>query len=208
MIDKKSEIVSLFKEIEHGNTVAFDTLFSRYYYRLLAFAQQYTKQIESAEEITSELFVKIWLKRAGLSKITNPEVYLFIAIKNAGLNLIRSEKKRDLLFTSQPSLKEKEKIDDNYVAAIEENELQKILDKSINSLPEQRKLIFKLIKEEGLKSKEVAEILGISIRTVENQLYKAIKTLAQEISSYLGYHPQAKISRKQALSGLPILFFL
>ena len=92
MGDKKSKITLLFREVQHGSTNAFDELFFLYYDKLLVFAQQYTKQLESAEEITSELFVKIWIKREGLSQIVNPEVYLFIAIKNACLNLIRAEK--------------------------------------------------------------------------------------------------------------------
>ncbi|MGV3547220.1 MAG: sigma factor-like helix-turn-helix DNA-binding protein, partial [Pedobacter sp.] len=83
----------------------------------------------------------------------------------------------------------------------------KLLDVAVSSLPEQRKIIFKLIKEDGLKTSAVAQILGLSKRTVENQLYKAVKTLADKISGYLGYHPQAKTSKKQLPSALSILFF-
>ena len=82
----------------------------------------------------------------------------------------------------------------------------RLLNGAVAALPEQRRLIFRLVKEQGLKSNAVAEILGISVRTVENQLYKAVKTLADSISAYLGYHPQAKTSRKQALTELPLFF--
>ena len=101
-----------------------------------------------------------------------------------------------------------EKIAEDYVTTIEESELTKILDQAIAALPDQRRIIFKLVKEEGLKCKAVAEILDISVRTVENQLYKAVSILADAVSGYLGYHPQTKISKKQALSDLPLLFFL
>jgi RNA polymerase sigma-70 factor (family 1) len=207
MPEKKSKIALLFNEIQYGSKAAFDELFILYYDKLLAFARQYTKQLESAEEITSELFVKIWIKRDGLSRVLNPEVYLFVSIKNACFNLIRLDKKRYQIFSEQLDTPF-EQISSNDGMVMEDKELIQLLDLAVAALPEQRRMIFKMIKEQGLKSNAVAQILGISIRTVENQLYKAVKTLAESISNYLGYHPQAKISRKQALSDRPLLFFL
>ncbi|SFH40033.1 RNA polymerase sigma-70 factor [Pedobacter insulae] len=207
MPEQKEKILSLFREIQNGNKLAFNELFLMYYPKLLTFAKQYTKNQESAEEITSELFVKIWIKRAGLFEILNPEVYLFIAIKNACLNLIRSEKKRSQFFHEELHQSIALCSDDDGLK-MENQELKKQLDLAVKALPEQRKLIFKLIKEDGLKAQEVALILNISVRTVENQLYKAVKALAEAISDYIGYHPQKRISKKQALSDLPLLFFL
>ncbi len=206
MPEEKSKIVLLFKEIQYGNKTAFDEFFAMYYNKLLAFARQYTKQLESAEEVTSELFVRIWLKRESLSKVLNPEVYLYISIKNACLNLIRSNRKRHLLFAEQPYEQSLEQRSDKYDSVIEDKELIKLLDLAVAALPKQRRLIFILIKEQGLKSNAVAQILGISTRTVENQLYKAVKTLADSISGYLGYHPQVKIASKQTLLALPLFF--
>jgi len=192
MQERKSQIALLFKEIQRGNKSAFEELFLLYYDKLTAFASQYTRQIESAEEIASELFVKIWLRRDKLSDVLNPEVYLYISIKNACLNVIRADSKRSHLF--------KEPMEDvnadatwNEGTSMEDKELEEILDQAVAALPDRRRIIFKLIKEDGLKSSEAAKILGISVRTVENQLYKAIKTLAESISDYLGYHPQKKI---------------
>jgi len=206
MLEEKLKIVLLFKEIQEGNKAAFDELFSLYYTKLLSFARQYTKQQESAEDITSELFVKLWLKRSELSKVIKPEVYLYISIKNACLNLIRSDKRRFLLFTEWPIDDSLEEPLDKNAIGLYDKELMRLLNGAVAALPEQRRLIFRLVKEQGLKSNAVAEILGISVRTVENQLYKAVKTLADSISAYLGYHPQAKTSRKQALTELPLFF--
>lgn len=204
---QNSKIDELFREIQSGNKAAFDELFGLYYDRLLAFAKQYTKQLESAEELTSELFVKIWLKREMLSTVLNPEVYLFISIKNACLNLIRSNQKRQQVFTEPPIGQVLEQIPHAYGMLMEDKELSRLLDLAVARLPEQRQMVFKLVKEQGLKSNEVAQILGLSKRTVENQLYKAVKTLAEAISEYLGYHPQAKTAKIQALSNLALLFF-
>lgn len=206
MPEEKLKIVLLFKEIQDGNKAAFEELFFLYHDKLLSFARQYTKQQESAEEITSELFVKLWLKRNDLSKVIKPEVYLYVSIKNACLNLIRSERKRYLLFTAWPDEQALEEPSDKNAAGMDDKELQRLLNLAVMALPEQRRIIFRLVKEQGLKSTAVAEILGISVRTVENQLYKAVKALADAISGYLGYHPQAKTFRKQVLSELRMFF--
>lgn len=208
MPEEKLNTVLLFKEIQDGNKTAFDELFFLYYDKLVSFAKQYTKQQESAEEITSELFVKLWLKRNELAKIIKPEVYLYVSIKNACLNLIRSERKRHLLFTSWPDEQLFKEPSDKNAEEMDDRELVRLLNLAVMDLPEQRRLIFRLIKEQGLKSNVVAEILGISVRTVENQLYKALKTLANSISGYLGYHPQTKTVRKQLFSELQLFFFI
>ena len=199
------EIKILFQEIQRGNKEALNTLFATYYPKLVAFAQQYVKQLELAEEISSELFVKVWLKRHQLSNIHNPEVYLYVAIKNACLNSIRADKKRSILSYAED--KENLQPAGHANSHLEDKELERLLDEAVGSLPEQRKIIFKLIKEDGLKATEVAEILGLSKRTVENQLYKAVRSLAETISNYLGYHPQSKPTRKQ-LSELSSIFLI
>jgi len=200
--------MQLFHEIQSGDRTAFDELFNMYYQRLVTFAKQYTKQRESAEEIACELFAKLWLKRDSLSSVLNPEVYLYVSVKNACLNFIRSNKKRAALFLDNESLSTNEKVLGNY-STIEDKELVKLLDAAVASLPEQRRLIFKLIKEDGLKTAAVAQILGLSKRTVENQLYKAVKTLAEAISDYLGYHPQTKTAKKTStIRAIYIIFFI
>ncbi|RZJ90297.1 MAG: RNA polymerase sigma-70 factor [Chryseobacterium sp.] len=203
MSEKELKILSLFKNIEQGNKAAFDELFMLYHHKLLSLARQYLKTLEGAEEITSELFVNLWLKRQNLSQVMSPEVYLFISIKNASLNLIRSEKKRNSIFS--PRLSAEEPLIQE-ISGTADQELYKLLDEAVAGLPEQRRIIFMLIKEDGLKSKAVAEIMGISVRTVENHLYKAVKSLADTLSVYLGYHPQNKKRRRVASQWLLCFF--
>ncbi len=202
----KRSIVVLFREICEGNELAFNELFLIYYDRLVAFSMSYIKQREHAEELSSELFVKLWLKRDTLRDILNPEVYLYVAVKNAALNHLRDSKKSSQLTVDDVDGLTLEFGDDSG-PEVETKELTRKLNEAIAALPEQRRIIFKLIKENELKCREVALILNISVRTVENQLYKAVKTLADVISPYLGYHPQKRMSKKQALSHLPFLFF-
>lgn len=203
----KRPLIVIFKEIYEGDQVAFNELFLLYYDRLVTFAEQYVKQVACAEEIASELFVRIWLKREKLVEVLNPEVYLYVSVKNAALNHLRSLKKYQVIAEDR-EIFSLENISDGNDLAMERKELHNMLNQAVAELPEQRRIIFKLIKEDGFKCKEVAKILGLSTRTVESQMYKAVKALADKLAPYLGYHPQKHFSRKQVLSKLPLFVFL
>jgi RNA polymerase sigma-70 factor (family 1) len=190
-------VSALFSLIQAGDAAAFDELFLNYYPRLVSFAGQYIKQQEAAEEIASDVLVKLWLKRAALGHVNKPEVYLYVSVKNAAFNYLRSAKNNPAFAL------ESTEIDEPLVHPYpDQKELQLILQQAIAALPEQRRLIFKMTKEDGLKCHDVAAILNLSTRTVESQLYKAVKFLAARLSGYLGYNPQQPIKRKTMLLNL------
>ncbi len=193
----KRPISELFPLIQIGDTRAFDQLFLRYYPRLVVFARQYVRQQEAAEEVASEVFVKLWLKRGKLGQVDRPEVYLYVAIKNTALNYLRSVKNQPATVTDEPFTIELADFPE-----ADGKELNRVLQEAIATLTEQRRVIFRMIKEDGLKVGDVAAILEISPRTVENQLYKAVKFLADHLSSYLGYHPQQSARRNKLLINL------
>jgi len=166
----------------NDNLQAFEVLFHTLNSKLVKFCIYYINQKEAAEEIISDVFVKCWQNRKNLATLENPEVYLFVAAKNHSLNylkkyshihLVQLEDSNELAFinTYDP---EKE---------MERKELRFILDKAIATLPKQACIIFKLIKEDGMKYKEVADILNISPRTVQTQLFRALKKLANILAS-------------------------
>lgn len=179
----------LFLQISQGHKEAFDQLFYRYYERLVDFAMQYVKQPEPAEELVSSLFVNIWRKRDQLAAVRSPQVYLFVAARNGCLNYLRRPAKQAQPLPHHPESLSR---DTGNTLDTEYKELEAIVRIAVEKLPEQRRVIFRLIKEEGMKAKDVAAILSLSVRTVENQLYKALKSLAAAVSGYLGYHPQGK----------------
>ena len=185
------QVILLFENIKQNDKNAFDKLFCEYYEKLTWLAFQYLKQSEDAEDVVSEFFVNLWQRRSSLPEINSPVSYLYKSVKNACLNYKRRPAKSNT---------GNYEVQDDKVKTIpaETKELSHLLNNTINELPEQRRIIFKLIKENGLKSKEVAEILNLSERTVENQLYKALKTLSDSISRYLGYNPQKPIKRGDA----------
>lgn len=182
----------LFNEIQAGDHSAFNSFFESHYAKLVGFAQFYTNERESAEEVVSEFYVKIWQNRVSLHKIQNPEIYSYIAVKNASLNAIRAKQRRLNAAAAIAKQQTFSEAASDHSPVLEQKELNHLLDRAVEALPHQRRLIFSMIKTQGLKPKDVSEILGLSSRTVENHLYKAVKALAEHLHEYLGYHPQGK----------------
>lgn len=188
----------LFKQIQKGKKRAFDEVYLIHFENLKRFAFQYVRNEEVAEEIVSERFVQLWLRRAALADIQNPIFYLYRSVKNACLTHLQREKKH-----AQISIDEIHQDDLQATVAadpeklLEYKELVVYLDEVIDNLPDQRKLIFKLVKEERLKCREVADLLGLSVRTVENQVYLAVKLLNEEVTRYFsaGNNPDGTVGR-------------
>lgn len=174
---------------------AYKELFTALYSSLYAFARSLVKAKESAEEVVSDVFIRIWEKRKELEKIENLKVYLYVATRNIAFNYLDKQKRNATSpledfhaeFTSVYFDPEQLLITADMLALIQ---------KAIDELPHKCRMIFKLAKEEGLKYREVAEILDISIKTVENQLAIALHKIGnvvsfdikRTISSSLGNH--------------------
>lgn len=159
-------------------------MFRHFYDRLLRFSIQYVQFREAAEEIVSDVFVKIWNRREALEEVANLEVYLFIAIKNHSLNYLEQYSSLRIAPLTDTGIAQlTNSIDPE--KTMEWKEILFKLDQEVDRLPDQCRKVFKLIKEEGFKYKEVAEILNISPRTVETQLFRAMRRLNEAIGPYL-----------------------
>ncbi|WP_207784591.1 RNA polymerase sigma-70 factor [Marinifilum breve] len=161
----------------------FESLFNDHYSRLCAYAYNFLKEQEGSEEIVQEVFFKLWINRKDIVIESSMESYLYRAVRNASLNLIKHinirEKYKEY---NQEEIKYDEQIDRDPMNA---SELELKIRASIDLLPEQRKKIFILSRYEQLKYREIAEQLGISVKTVENQMGKALKFLREELADYL-----------------------
>lgn len=160
---------------------AFACLFRHFYDRLLHFCEQYVHAREVAEEIVSDVFVKLWHRRGELEKVANLQVYLFVAVKNHSLNYLEQYSKLRIVPIEDTGMADLRHSTDPE-QDLEWKELRFKMDQIVAALPEQCRRIFKLIKEDGLKYKEVAEILNISPRTVETQLFRAMRRLQDGLS--------------------------
>jgi len=182
--DRKVDTLNLWKLIcNNDDEKAFELLFHLLNNSLTKFCILYVNQREIAEEIVSDVFVKCWLNRKSLTEILNPETYLFVAVKNQSLNHIKKYSSIHLVQIEETNSVEFVNTY-NPQREIENKELIFRMDKAITALPQQCRIVFRLIKEDGMKYKEVAEILNISPRTVQTQLFRAIKKLSIVLNNY------------------------
>lgn len=161
----------------------FEALFKSHYSELCAYANKYLNDLAAAEETVQSLFVKLWENRENVKIEKSPRSYLYTATRNACFNQIRHIKIREEYKIHNELEMEKERytVDDEYQAV----ELNEKIRASIDRLPEGRRNIFILSRFEGLKYREIAEKLKISVKTVENQMGSAIKHLKNDLAEYL-----------------------
>ena len=158
----------------------FETIFKQYYEGLCRYALVWLKDKDESEEIVQKVFVTIWEKRRELEIQTSVKAYLYKSVYHASLNAIKQKKKQeDYLHMKQ----EKEEISYQTTQSTKELELQ--IDKAIKQLPEQCGLIFKMSRFQDLKYREIADVLNISIKTVENQMGKALRLMRQNLADFL-----------------------
>jgi RNA polymerase sigma-70 factor (ECF subfamily) len=194
MTDDRLHIRELVERIAvHNDQQAYKQFFCMFQSRLRQFAYSVIKSHEIAEEITSDVFIKIWNKRASLLKIDNIVLYLYVSVKNQSLNYLNQKSKENVFFSDEMLVEMKSIYFDPEQLMITA-EMMRRVQMAILHLPPKCRQIFKLVKEDGLRYKEVAELLGISLKTVEAQMSIALRRVAQSIhfdinasvSSYLG----------------------
>lgn len=170
-------------QIAQGNRSAFESLFKSHYSNLCGYAVKYVWELDQAEEIVQDLFFNLWNKRSDLYISSSIESYLFRAVRNACLNYLKHKKVRENYASNvKGSYNPGQGLDDNPVETLE---LQKKIEDSIEVMPPERKKIFMMSRYDGLKYKEIAEKLGISVKTVEAQMGKALKFLREELKEFM-----------------------
>ncbi|MCF8373583.1 MAG: RNA polymerase sigma-70 factor [Bacteroidales bacterium] len=176
MEQKEKEILA---RIKRSDPKAFEELFRRYYPALLRYAITLLKDEDLAEDAVQSVFVHIWEKRIELEIKKTIKSYLFRSMYNASLNLLKqkelNEKSRKALSLIHPG------IEQSFLLNIEARELETRIAAALETLPEKCRLVFDLSRNKGLKNREVAEKLSISIKTVEAHLSKALGVLKKKI---------------------------
>lgn len=166
----------LFEQITRSNEGAFEILFRLYFEPLVRFCDTYLKDKDLSKGITQQVFISIWENRKNLP-IQSPGPYLYKSVKNKCLNHIRHQGVRN---DFEDFEKHKET---SYEFEIEEPNDQMIqIQKSIDKLSPECKRIFIMSRMNDLSHKEIAEELGITVKTVKNQIGKALKKLRNELS--------------------------
>lgn len=171
----------LLRRIQYeGDQSAFREFYLSHAPQLLNFAFVYIKSKFIAEEVVNDVFMNLWRSRQRIHEIANLRVYLYVGVRN-GISSYFSRNKDwqhvDIDTVSEVSLEFTTDPEQQLITA----ELRKRIENAVAGLPPKCRVIFKMIKEDGLKYREVAEILHLSVKTVENQLTIAIRKISAEI---------------------------
>ena len=155
-------------------------LFKTFYQPLCNYAYTFIQDRDEAEEIVQSTFLSVWEKRDGLEIRTGVKPYLYAMVRNACLNVIKHEKIKQKHVASELALAERsiESVSRTVMAS----ELETRISEAMGKLPEQCRLIFKLSRFEELKYAEIADQLQLSVKTVENQMGKALKIMREGLN--------------------------
>jgi RNA polymerase sigma-70 factor (ECF subfamily) len=172
----------LIRKIRTGDEMAFEELFRLFYEALCRYAQNMVNEPELAEEIVQEMFVQLWEKRQSLDFHTGIRPYLYKAVHNRCLNQIQHQKVRIL---HQQEVLNTNSETEQPASRAEFSELKERFNQALLKLPEECRKVFKLSRENEFSYREIADFLGISIKTVENQMGKALRIMRDELKDFL-----------------------
>lgn len=168
--------------LRDGDRKAFESIYKRYWPQLFDAAYKRIKSREIAEEIIQELFTYLWCKRKEIEIVHSFSTYMNVALKYKVFNYVRKEINKNKYIDSVKQIQ-------TFNYAVDEsvlyNELNAVIEKEINNLPERCKQVFQLSRNENLTLKEIALKLDISISTVEKQVSKALKILRNNLKDYI-----------------------
>lgn len=180
MVSNENELLT---RITKGDEKAFEILFRTYYKVLCNYSFKILKDSTAAEEIVQDIFFHIWEKKQFLDRIISVKSYLYKAAHNNSIKQLRHEK---IVTEHQDWFKNDQEnsfdLQENYAEIFE---ISHIILETINSVPERTREIFILKRDEGLKYKEIAERLKISVKTVEAHMTQILKLLREHLKDYL-----------------------
>lgn len=170
----------VWRAIQQKDGQSFQNYYLENYRAFLLVAYKYLRDQGLALEVVNDVFVTIWEDAESINIQTSLKSYIHRAVINRSLNVVLKDKKdkqrlQDLVLQSQGVVESRE---------LEENELKARLYKEIEQLPEQCRKVFKLSRFEGKKKQEIADDLGISVKTVKNHLNRALKTLNKVLGDW------------------------
>jgi len=176
-------IDQLLTTLHAGDITAFEMIFKTYYQPLCNYAYSFVQDRDEAEEIVQSTFLTVWEKRENLTIHTGVKPYLYAMVRNASLNVLKHEKIKQQHAAVELAVAERSS--ESVTRTVMASELEERIYNALNKLPEQCRLVFKLSRFEELKYVEIAEQLNISVKTVENQMGKALKIMRDQLKDYL-----------------------
>lgn len=170
----------LASQLQKGNIEAFETIYHRYKKRLYYYAFDYLKNQQECEEIIQNTFISLWENRSNIDITKSIKSYLFRITVNQVLNFLKHRVVEKQYADSY--LTEVADTDFSTQKEIYYNDLKNYVDKIVDKLPEQQQRVFKMSRWGGASNEDIAQKLGISIRTAENLLYRASKFVKENLT--------------------------
>jgi RNA polymerase sigma-70 factor (family 1) len=167
-------------DFRSGDTETFEEAFHTYYKVLVIYAKTMLKDMDDAEDIVQQVFISIWEKSETLEVHTSLRALLYKSVHNACLNKIKQQTVRTKYAADVQYQTQAWKTDDG----MQQKELQRNIEQALNALPDQCGKIFRMSRFEHLKYQEIADQLGLSVKTVENQMGKALKIMKAHLKDY------------------------
>ena len=175
-----------FKE---GDEAAFEKIFKTDYNRMIGFCHQFIKDKDNAQSLAQEAFIKLWTNREKIETVNGIRSFLYTSAKTDCLNHIRHQKIISNYQDKHLEIKERElnrEILESYdFDQLELSELEKMINQSVSELPEKCRLVFMMSRIDGKKNIDIATELDISIKSVEANMTRALKTLRSKLTEYL-----------------------
>lgn len=165
---------------EYEDQASYKTLFFHFFLPLKSFAFSIVKSKELAEEIVSDILIEIWARRKSLGQVEDLKMYLYVSVRNASLRRLQQLRKLSVLSLDEVAV-DFASLDQNGESILLTQELAADIEHAIQQLPQRCKLIFKLAKEDQLKYKEIALLLNISVKTIDQQVAIAVKRISERL---------------------------
>ena len=172
----------LIERLRRGDEAAFDAIFRAWYPSLVRAAESLVRSRAVAEEVVQDVMLELWKRRENIATDSSPQAYLFQSTRNRSLNYLRHQRvERD----AEPQLSRDEGVESTAHSLVVEDEIHVAMKRAVDRLPVRCREVFELSRTHQLKYSEIAEVLGISIKTVEAQMGKALRILREELAPWL-----------------------
>ena len=172
----------LLERLRQGDESAFDIIFRAWYPALVRSAESIVRSRAIAEEVVQDVMLELWRRRESLARDSSPQAYLFQSTRNRALNHARHERVER---RGDPEAIDLASVGATAPSQLVEEEIEVALRNAVAELPARCREVFELSRTHGLKYAEIAKVLGISVKTVEAQMGKALRTLRERLASWL-----------------------
>jgi RNA polymerase sigma-70 factor, ECF subfamily len=178
-----------FLRFKNGDELAFEKIFKSNHSQIVGFCNQFINDWDKARSLAQEAFINLWLNREKIETLNGIKAFLFTYAKSSCLNYIRHRKiiskYEDLQLQSKEDQLNREVLESFDFNSLEFTELEELIMRSVQELPDQCRRVFMLSRFEGKRNNEIAKELNISVKSVEANMTRGLKKLKSDLAEYL-----------------------